>query len=364
MEQNLHITPDILAAFGLPQDTEATPITTGHINETFVVRAPQGRLILQRINHFVFPSPQNIMENILGVTRFLREKIRNQGGDPDRETLSVVCTADGGSYYLDRDGNYWRCTTYIENATSHETVENPAMLEEAGRAFGRFQQLLSDYPAETLHEIIPDFHNTPVRYAQLQEAAKNDAAGRLGQVQDELAFAAAREKDCALLMDLLEKGELPLRVTHNDTKMSNVLMDDETGKAVCVIDLDTVMPGLCAFDFGDSIRAGASTAAEDEADLGKVHFDLGLFEAYTKGFLATAGQALTPKELETLPDGAILMTLEVGMRFLADYLNGDVYFRTAYPTHNLDRARNQFKLVAEMEEQRPGMDRIIRECLA
>lgn len=364
MEQNLHITPDILAAFGLPQDTEATPITTGHINETFVVRAPQGRLILQRINHFVFPSPKNIMENILGVTRFLREKIRNQGGDPDRETLSVVCTADGGSYYLDRDGNYWRCTTYIENATSHETVENPAMLEEAGRAFGRFQQLLSDYPAETLHEIIPDFHNTPVRYAQLQEAAKNDAAGRLGQVQAELAFAAAREKDCALLMDLLEKGELPLRVTHNDTKMSNVLMDDETGKAVCVIDLDTVMPGLCAFDFGDSIRAGASTAAEDEADLGKVHFDLGLFEAYTKGFLATAGQALTPKELETLPDGAILMTLEVGMRFLADYLNGDVYFRTAYPTHNLDRARNQFKLVAEMEEQRPGMDRIIRECLA
>ena len=364
MEQNLHITPDILAAFGLPQDTEATPITTGHINETFVVRAPQGRLILQRINHFVFPSPKNIMENILGVTRFLREKIRNQGGDPDRETLSVVCTADGGSYYLDRDGNYWRCTTYIENATSHETVENPAMLEEAGRAFGRFQQLLSDYPAETLHEIIPDFHNTPVRYAQLQEAAKNDAVGRLGQVQAELAFAAAREKDCALLMDLLEKGELPLRVTHNDTKMSNVLMDDETGKAVCVIDLDTVMPGLCAFDFGDSIRAGASTAAEDEADLGKVHFDLGLFEAYTKGFLATAGQALTPKELETLPDGAILMTLEVGMRFLADYLNGDVYFRTAYPTHNLDRARNQFKLVAEMEEQRPGMDRIIRECLA
>lgn len=364
MEQNLHITPDILAAFGLPQDTEATPITTGHINETFVVRAPQGRLILQRINHFVFPSPKNIMENILGVTRFLREKIRNQGGDPDRETLSVVCTADGGSYYLDRDGNYWRCTTYIENATSHETVENPAMLEEAGRAFGRFQQLLSDYPAETLHEIIPDFHNTPVRYAQLQEAAKNDAAGRLGQVQAELAFAAAREKDCALLMDLLEKGELPLRVTHNDTKMSNVLMDDETGKAVCVIDLDTVMPGLCAFDFGDSIRAGASTAAEDEADLGKVHFDLGLFDAYTKGFLATAGQALTPKELETLPDGAILMTLEVGMRFLADYLNGDVYFRTAYPTHNLDRARNQFKLVAEMEEQRPGMDRIIRECLA
>lgn len=357
----MKVTPEILAAFGLPADAEATPILSGHINDTFVVQGPEKRLILQRINHFVFPSPQNIMENILGVTDFLREKIRQQGGDPDRETLTVVRTTDGGSFFVDDGGNYWRCTIYIENATSHETVENPAMLEEAGRAFGQFQHLLSGYPADTLHEIIPDFHNTPARYRQLQDAVAKNAAGRLGEVQAELDFAAAREKDCALLMDLLAQGELPLRVTHNDTKMSNVLLDDATGKAVCVIDLDTVMPGLCAFDFGDSIRAGASTAAEDEADLSKVHFDLDLFEAYTKGFLSAAGQALTEKELATLPDGAKLMTLEVGMRFLADYLNGDVYFRTAYPTHNLDRARNQFKLVEEMEEKRADMDRIVKK---
>ncbi len=361
MERNLTVTPELLAAFGLPQDVQATQVTTGHINDTFLLQAPERRLVLQRINHFVFPSPRDIMENIQGVTEFLREKIKKQGGDPERETLTVVPTAQGESFYLDKEGNYWRCTVHIENASSHETVGDPAMLEEAGRAFGRFQRLLCDYPAGTLHEIIPDFHNTPVRYAQLQEAAQKDAAGRLAEVQGELAFAAQRKEDCSLLMDLLQKGELPLRVTHNDTKMSNVLLDDETGKAVCVIDLDTVMPGLCAFDFGDSIRAGASTAAEDEADLSKVHFDLDLFEAYTKGFLSAAGQALTEKELATLPDGAKLMTLEVGMRFLADYLNGDVYFRTAYPTHNLDRARNQFKLVEEMEGKRADMDRIVKK---
>lgn len=237
------------------------------------------------------------------------------------------------------------------------------MLREAGRAFGEFQSLLCDYPADTLHETIVDFHNTPVRFAQLREAAEKNAAGRLSQVEAEMAFAAQREADGSLLMDLLREGKLPLRVTHNDTKMSNVLMDNETGKAVCVIDLDTVMPGLTAFDFGDSIRAGASTAAEDEADLSKVHFDLDLFAAYTEGFLSAAGDALTPLELQTLPDGARLMTLEVGIRFLADYLNGDVYFRTAYPEHNLVRARNQFQLVREMEEKRAGMDAIIQRYL-
>ncbi len=195
------------------------------------------------------------------------------------------------------------------------------------------------------------------------DAAQQDKAGRLDAVSEEMKFASQRKSDCSLLMDLLEEGKLPLRVTHNDTKMSNVLIDDATGKALCVIDLDTVMPGLTAFDFGDSIRAGATTAAEDEKDLSKVHFDLDLFQAYTEGFLSAAGNALTPLELQTLPDGARLMTYEVGIRFLADYLNGDVYFRTAYPEHNLVRARNQFKLVEEMEQKRPGMDKIIQKYL-
>lgn len=356
-------TPAILEAFGLSPTAAVKPLYGGHINDTFVAQDAPGepKFTLQRINRFVFPSPEDITENIAGITSFLREKILARGGDPDRETLTVRPTVDGKSLLIDEDGHPWRCLRYVEDATSYETPESLSMLEEAGFAFGDFQCLLSDYPAHTLHEIIPDFHNTPVRFAQLQEAVKNDKAGRVGKVAKELEFAYKREQECALLTGLLEKGELPLRVTHNDTKMSNILLDDKTGKAVCVIDLDTVMPGLCAFDFGDSIRAGAATAAEDETDLSKVNFDLERYRAYARGFLRAAGDILTEKELETLPDGAILMTLEVGLRFLADYLNGDVYFRTARPDHNLDRARNQFKLVEEMEAAREDMGRVIRE---
>lgn len=362
MEHKILVTPEILSAFGLNPKSPVTPLNGGHINDTFLVE-DGGKFTLQRINRYVFPSPQDIMENITGVTSFLRDKILARGGDPDRETLNIRRTMDGAALYVDEDGEPWRCMTYVDGASSRETVENAAMLREAGRAFGDFQKLLSGYPAETLHETIVNFHNTPERYRQLMEAASNDKAGRLSTVQAEMEFASQRETDCALLMDLLREGKLPLRVTHNDTKMSNVLIDDATGQALCVIDLDTVMPGLTAFDFGDSIRAGATTAAEDEADLSKVHFDLNLFQAYTEGFLSAAGNALTPLELQTLPDGARLMTYEVGIRFLADYLNGDVYFRTAYPEHNLVRARNQFKLVEEMEQKRAGMDEIIGKYL-
>lgn len=358
-------TPQILEAFGLSPTAAVSPLYGGHINDTFVAQDAPGapRYTLQRINRFVFPSPEDITENIAGVTGFLREKICARGGDPDRETLTVRPTVDGKPLFTDQDGHPWRCLRYIEGATSYETPESLAMLEEAGFAFGDFQRLLGGYPAHTLHEIIPDFHNTPARFGQLMEAVKNDKAGRVGEVGPELAFAREREGACSLLTGLLERGELPLRVTHNDTKMSNILLDDKTGKAVCVIDLDTVMPGLCAFDFGDSIRAGAATAAEDETDLAKVRFDLERYRAYAKGFLRAAGEILTEKELETLPDGAILMTLEVGLRFLADYLNGDVYFRTARPRHNLDRARNQFKLVEEMEAAREDMGRVVQELM-
>ncbi len=357
MANRPEVTQEVLAAFGL-QALEVAPMDGGHINDTYRVRTEAGEFVLQRINHFVFPSPEDVMENISGVTAFLQEKIAAEGGDVDRETLSVRKTVDGKAG-LWSGGNYWRCTTFIGGASSHEVASGPEMLKEAGYAFGRFQRLLADYPADTLHEIIADFHNTPVRFEQLRQAIEKDAAGRLQEVAAEVAFAREREEACGLLMRMLAAGELPLRVTHNDTKMSNILMDDATGKAVCVIDLDTVMPGLTAFDFGDSIRAGATTAAEDETNLDIVHFDLNRFAAFAEGFLSAAGGALTENELNTLPDGAILMTFEVGIRFLADYLNGDVYFRVAKPSHNLDRARNQFKLVQEMEAKRAEMGAII-----
>lgn len=359
MEQTSLVTPEVLKAFGLPQDCPVSTMVGGHINDTFSADTPEGCFVLQRINRFVFPSPENIMENIIGVTDFIRAKLERQGGDPDRGTLTVRKTVDGQGGFVDQDGGYWRCTFLISGATAHETATSPKMLREAGRAFGEFQRMLSDYPADTLHEIIPKFHDTPDRFRQLREAAEQDRAGRRHAVAAELEFAGQREKSCGLLTDLLHEGKLPLRVTHNDTKMSNVLIDDQTDEAVCVIDLDTVMPGLAAFDFGDSIRAGASTGAEDETDLSKVHFDLSLYEAYAEGFLSAAGRALTEEELRTLPDGAILMTFEVGVRFLTDYLNGDVYFRVSRPDQNLDRARNQFHLVREMEASRAAMEDVI-----
>lgn len=350
------ISGQVLEAFGLAPSLGVRVMTGGHINDTLLVG---GAYVLQKINHFVFPHPEHIMENMLGVTRFLEQKIVERGGNPERENLKVMLTKEGQALFIDQESGYWRCTMNIPQATSFETPDSPAMLQEAGRAFGDFQAMLSNYPAGSLHEIIPDFHNTPARIQQLKDAAAVNPKDRLGEVQAEMEFALARQEHGALLMNLLKDGKLPLRVTHNDTKMSNVLFDDNTRKAVCVIDLDTVMPGLTAFDFGDSIRAGASTAAEDETDLSKVKFDLELFKAYTQGFLSAAGSALTETELETLPDGAWTMTYEVGIRFLADYLNGDVYFRTAYPQHNLDRARNQFCLVKQMEECREEMGRIV-----
>lgn len=339
------------------------PYGGGHINDTFLVKCTDGDFVLQRINGYVFKHPDEIMENIIGVTHFIADKLAETGGDPERGTLTVVKTKDGKDFYVDSDGNYWRVTLNIPDTTAFEFADSPEMLVKSGAAFGSFQNMLADYPAETLHETIPHFHDTPARYDQLRDAVEQNKAGRLHEVAAELEFVKARKSDCAILMDLLEKGELPLKVTHNDTKMSNVLIDDATGEAVCVIDLDTVMPGLTAFDFGDSIRAGATTAAEDEVDLSKVHFSLTLFKAYTEGFLSAAGKSLTETEIRTLPVGAKLMTLEVGMRFLADYLNGDVYFKTKYPRHNLDRARNQFHLVKEMEEKWDGMMKTVEAYL-
>ena len=353
------VTDDILQAFGLDFNSEISTFHGGHINDTFLVKTAHRKYMLQRINKFVFKKPEHIMTNILNVTEFLHKKIIDAGGNPEREALTIVRTIDEKIYYIDNNAEYWRCLIFIDGTKAYESASNANMLFEAGFAFGNFQNSLSDYPADTLFEIIKDFHNTPVRYEQLITAAKEDKIGRLSSVKAEIDFAKARKEDTQLLMKLFSDGKLPNRVTHNDTKMSNILFDENTGKAICTIDLDTVMPGLAAFDFGDSIRAGAATAAEDEVDLSLVNFNLEYFEAYAKGYLKAAGKSLTETEINTLANGAVLITLEVGMRFLADYLNGDVYFKIAYPQHNLDRARNQFKLASEMEKQLETMNEII-----
>lgn len=290
------------------------------------------------------------MENICGVTRHLREKILAAGGDPARETLNVIPTLSGAACHLDAEGGAWRAYDFVEDTICLQQVGSEADFRTVAETLGKFQNQLADYPASTLHETIARFHDTPNRYANFEKALSADALGRAKNIAPEVAFIHAREKDCHTLLDLLAAGEIPLRVTHNDTKINNVLIDAATGKGICVIDLDTVMPGLSAYDFGDSIRTGANDCAEDEPDQSKVHFDLHLYEVFAKGYLSTAGASMSPAEKKSLAWGAKLMTLECGIRFLTDYLEGDHYFHTARPNHNLDRARTQFTLVRQMEE--------------
>lgn len=345
---------------------KAVPFGNGHINDTFLMtlRKDDGtevRVTLQGMNKRVFTQPVELMENIMGVTTFIRNKVIEQGGDPEREALNVIPTKDGKPYFMDSDGEYWRCYKYIENSTCYDKVENPKDFYESAVAFGNFQKLLADYPAETLHETIKGFHDTKARFSVFKQAVEADVCGRVASVQKEIDFVLAREELANLFTDMLTKGEIPLRVTHNDTKLNNVLIDDETGKGICVIDLDTVMPGLAVHDFGDSIRFGASTAAEDEKDLDKVWCDMELFDIYTKGFIEGCGGKLTQKEIELLPVGALAITYECGMRFLTDYLQGDVYFKTHREGQNLDRCRTQFKLVSDMEEKLETMKAIVKK---
>ena len=338
----------------------------GHINNTFVLEFDDGlgkikSYLLQLINTNVFKNPDELMENIVGVTEHLRKIVVDNGGDPERECLNVYFTSDGKPYYRDADGNCWRCYNFITGAHSCQSIDDPETFANAARAFGKFQCLLADYPSETLHETIPNFHNTLSRFADFEKAVSDNISGRADSVRDEIDFVLARRDDAGVLVKLLEKGKLPLRVTHNDTKLNNVMFDNETDEGICVIDLDTVMPGLSLYDFGDSIRFGANTAAEDEKNLSKVSLSLPLYREYTAGYLSTAGQSLTPTEVEYLPFSAKLMTFECGMRFLTDYLNGDTYFRIAYDDHNLDRCRTQFRLVEDMERKMEDMKAITQE---
>lgn len=338
--------------FGGPMVCDPHHYGEGHINDTFVVwRADHTkRFILQRINTDTFTDPAGLMENICGVTRHLRTKIQAEGGDPGRECLNVIPTLSGAAYYIDSEGNAWRAYDFVENTVCLQQVGCEADFRTVAETLGKFQNQLEDYPASTLHETIARFHDTPNRYANFEKALAADALGRAKTIAPEIAFIHAREKDCHVLLDQLAAGEIPLRVTHNDTKINNVLLDEATGKGICVIDLDTVMPGLSAYDFGDSIRTGANDCAEDEPDQSKVHFDLHLYEVFAKGYLSTAGSTMHTAEKKSLAWGAKLMTLECGIRFLTDYLEGDHYFHIARPDHNLDRARTQFILVRQMEE--------------
>ncbi len=339
---------------------------SGHINRTELVEMEKDgqreKYILQRINTEIFHDVDGLMENIVGVTDYLRKKIKAAGGDFEREALQVIPTKDGASYCR-AEGDCYRMYRFISNAVSYDAVRSPGDFYESALAFGTFQSLLSDYPAETLHETIPDFHNTPKRFADFCQAVNKDVMGRVALARKEIDFLMEREQELSVLTDLQKAGELPLRVTHNDTKLNNVMLDAKTGKGVCVIDLDTVMPGLSVNDFGDSIRFGANTAAEDETDLSKVSLDLGLYEQYVNGFLKGCQGSLTKKELEMLPMGAKMMTMECGMRFLADYLSGDTYFRIHKEHHNLDRCRTQLALTADMERKWEQMKEIVsRVC--
>lgn len=349
------------------QVLQITPFGNGHINDTYKVqiqeKADQKYLILQRINHGIFKCPEQVMENILKVTSHLRDKIAEAGGDCDRETLTVLCATDGKPYYRDEFGNFFRVNKLIDRAVTYDAVREPKDFYESAVAFGHFQSMLADFPAEQLHETIPGFHDTKARFQRFCEAVAEDKMGRAAEMEDEIRFV----KNRVYLTEILGKkqafGELPLRVTHNDTKLNNVMLDEETGKAICVIDLDTVMPGLAVNDFGDSIRFGASTGAEDEVDLSKIECSMELFDIYTRGFVEGCNGRLTEAELKALPLGAIVMTLECGMRFLTDYLEGDVYFKIHREGHNKDRCRTQFKLVKDMEDKWEQMEQIVAKYM-
>jgi len=343
---------------------DVRPHGSGHINETHVVRARTSdgtlrRYLLQRLNREVFAHPEEVMHNIERVTLHLRRKIVEAGGDPQRETVNLVRTVDGTSFHRARDGEYWRAEIFIEGARTYETAERPEQLIGAARAFGRFQRMLGDFPLQQLNTTIPDFHHTPRRFDAFIDAVHRDVENRARHARAEIEFVERRGGDMAGLVVRLERGELPERVVHNDAKLNNVMIDDETGEAVCVIDLDTVMPGLSVLDFGDAVRSGANPAPEDERDLSKVRLDLRAFDCIAHGYLEATRGFLNPRELDALPDAARLITLEQGMRFLTDYLCGDTYYRVHRPAHNLERSRTQLELVRDMESKLDEMRRLI-----
>ena len=346
----------------------AEELHSGNINNTFRLHYRQkgGEIrdyVLQQINTYVFKKPDEVMSNVQRVTEHQRAAMEKEGVDTARRVLRLVSCKDGGYMYRDAQGRCWRVYDYITGATAYDRVENPEYFRQAGVAFGSFQKQLFDFPAEELHETIPNFHDTRKRFYAFVAAVAEDKAGRVKEVEKEIDFFFDRRKMMSGIVDAIERGEIPLRVTHNDTKVNNVMLDAETGEGLCVIDLDTVMPGSALYDYGDAIRFGASTAAEDEPDTSKIALDMDLFRVFTEGFISQVRGALTQKELEMLPLGIKVMTAELAMRFFTDYLDGDLYFKVKSPNHNLVRARAQMKLLEDIEERYDQISAIIQEIL-
>lgn len=358
---------NIIAQFDIEGEVEyAVPFGSGHINDTLHVHLKGEKpedIILQRLNTSIFPDPVGLMENSVRVTQYLRGKIAEKGGDVERGTLQFIPLKNGAWCYEDPEGNCWRATYMVKNTKSYDLAENAEMFRSTGAAFGQFMADLAEYPADTLHEVIKDFHNTAKRYETFEKAVQEDVAGRVKDCGPEIEFVRQRKELAYSIVDRIADGRLPLRVTHNDTKINNILVDADTGESVCIIDLDTVMPGSCLYDYGDSIRFGATHALEDEQDLSKVDVDPELFCAYTEGYLSAVGDSLTEEEKNCLLLGAMVITFETGIRFLTDHLQGDTYFKIHRPNHNLDRCRTQFKLVKDMEDKREILETIVKESV-
>ena len=347
---------DILFNFAIDGEfVSCEPYGSGLINRTYVAVYNEGgrrvRYIVQRINTNLFKNVDGLMNNIKLVTEFNRAEIMKRGGDPDRESLTLVPTKNGGTYFRTEEGDCYRVYVFIENAKGYDVVEKPEHFYESAVAFGKFAMLLDRFDSSKLFEVLPDFHNTVKRFDNFRRSLEADKFNRAKDVKKEIGFALEREKITHTIVDLLASGKMPSRVTHNDTKLNNVLIDTRTDKAVSVIDLDTMMPGSICYDFGDSIRFGCNPCLEDTPETEKVIFNMPLFEAYTKGYLSVFGDTITDIERKNLPMGAILMTYECGIRFLTDYLDGDVYFRKTREGQNIDRTRTQFKLVSDMEKR-------------
>lgn len=341
-------------------------INSGHINSTYTLtfekNAKVSKYVLQRINTDVFKNADGLMDNIVAVTGHIKKKNEEMNIPwADRGALTFIPCTNGKYYTVDDTGNFWRLYKHIGDVYTCNTIDSEEVFCNAGIAFGEFQNILADFDGASLFETIENFHNTASRFNDLKKAIEENKAGRLESVKDEVEFALKREADTHVLVDMIAEGKLPLRVTHNDTKLNNILFDNISNKGICIIDLDTVMPGLSLYDFGDSIRFGANTAAEDEKDLSKVSLSLALYEAYVKGYLGSAKNSLTDLEKELLPFGAKIMTYECGIRFLTDYLNGDTYFKTEYSDHNLVRCRTQFELVADIERKMDKMQDITKK---
>jgi len=341
--------------------------TSGHINDSFILTYERSdgpaRFLLQRINESAFRRPVEVMDNIQRVTAHIAGKLKAQGvADVHRRVLTLVPTHDGEPYHRDAAGGHWRLYHFIEGTRASEAVETPRQAESAGRAFGTFQRLLADFAGPRLHETIPDFHNTPLRYEALDRAVQVDSHNRAAVARAEIEAAERWRPLAGVLLDLHRAGELPERIAHNDAKISNVLLDESTDEALCIVDLDTVMPGLALYDFGDMIRSMATTAAEDETDLSKIEVELPLFEALARGYMGTAGEFLTAAERASLVIAGKVITLEQAVRFLTDFLVGDQYYKTYRPNHNLERARAQLKLLESIERHEAAMLRLVERC--